>query len=130
MRINEIENLQPFDTNDWSSLPSMYANYAKDPKYFNNTKNVEISVVNMDIDTYVRMASKMLSLSWGTETKSRLETGIDRVRNYANLMKSGEKFPMIYLDLIDNQQDGLHRAEAAKMLGLTKVPTLVISRYR
>ena len=129
MRLNEIDQIQPFDINDQGDLPSMYLRYERNPAYFNRDKNIEKTIEHMPVDAYIKTAGDMLTSKWGSETKSRLETSGDKVKQYAELMKQGEKFPLPFLDFIDNLQDGLHRVEAAKLLGINKVPVIIIRNH-
>jgi len=65
---------------------------------------------------------------FGVDTEaSRRNSG--KVEEYAELMKKGVKFPMLLLQYTFDgmfTQEGLHRAYAARDLGLTRVPVLIV----
>ena len=50
----------------------------------------------------------------------------DNVRKYTAKMKSGDRFPLPYLNYKSKGQEGRHRALAAYNLGIEKIPVLVI----
>lgn len=131
MKILEIETttLAPFDRNDLSSIPSYLKNYFNMPEYFNREKHIKIEIVDMAPDEYIAQAEDALTKSWGNTTASRRETGMSKITSIADSMSKGDKFPLPFISYVDNLQDGLHRVEAAKELGVSKVPVIVISRF-
>lgn len=50
------------------------------------------------------------------------------VKEYAKMMAKGVKFDMGYLDYEDGGQEGRHRAMAAKLLGIEKIPVYIRGR--
>ena len=50
----------------------------------------------------------------------------ENIKKYADMMKSGIKFDMPYIDIKTKQQEGRHRALAAEMLGANTIPVLVL----
>lgn len=49
----------------------------------------------------------------------------ENVKEYARMMASGTKFDMGYIDYEKGGQEGRHRAMAAKMLGIEKIPVYI-----
>lgn len=118
------------DKNNLSDFPRYVSNYFSNPTYFNREKNIKIDIVDMSVDVYIREAKKLLSTSWGRATVNRKSTNSDKVEIYAEKMKQGVKFPLPYLSYIDGLQDGLHRVEAAKLIGVRTLPVAVINHVR
>lgn len=118
------------DKNNFSDFPRYISNYFSNPSYFNRDKNIKIDIVDMSVDSYIREAKRLLTKSWGRPTVSRKSTNSDKVELYAEKMKQGVKFPLPFLSYIDGLQDGLHRVEAAKMIGIRSVPVAVINNVR
>lgn len=59
--------------------------------------------------------------------ESTLSACIDsNIKKYASRMKSGKKFDMPYLDFTRSQQEGRHRAIAAMLAGIKKIPVLIM----
>jgi len=64
-------------------------------------------------------------------------TNNDKVDLYVKQMKKGNKFPMPYIDMSPSAlsgmygfgAQGIHRALAAKKLGLKKIPVFRLKRY-
>lgn len=131
MRLYEIDttNILPFDVADVSSLPQYIVNYFNNESYFNKEKNIKITKTYMSTDEYINTAESMLSKNYGNSTISRKITGNDKIEKYAELMRQGTKFPLPYLSYIDNLQDGLHRVEAAKLIGIKSIPVLIVSKF-
>ena len=50
------------------------------------------------------------------------------VKEYAEMMANGVKFDMGYLDYTDKGQEGRHRAMAARLLGIEKIPVYIRGR--
>lgn len=134
MRLSEIiqesSDIQPIDRNNFKSIPSYLVRYFDNEKYFNENKNIKVHIIDMQVSTYIRLARNALTKSYGTYTPTRLSSGSGRVEEYAERMKMGDKFPLPYINLIDNTQDGLHRAEAAQLLGIEKISVFVIDDYK
>lgn len=67
----------------------------------------------MTCDEYINNCIKKIFHSDYTKTVTNA-VDMDKVTEYANKMKNGTKFPMPYLDYVNNQQEGRHRALAYK----------------
>jgi hypothetical protein len=48
------------------------------------------------------------------------------VDQYANMMRSGVLFDMAYLDYDRKEQEGRNRAMAAKKIGISRIPVLIV----
>lgn len=119
------------DANNMDDVPSLYTRYFSNPQYFIREKNIKIDIVDMNVDEYLSQAKQLLTKSWGSATLDRAQTGgSDKIARYAELMKNGTKFPLPYLDYIDKNQQGMHRVEAAKSIGIKTVPVMVIRNAR
>ena len=123
---NKNRNLQPFDT----SLQvgnDIIDNFKKDPDYFRTWKSADVDVVMMPPYEYI----KRVILGF-TANRERIGDRSQRINDksyqYSEDMLAGDKFPMPYLDLRNGGfgQEGWHRAEAAEMLGIDKIPVAII----
>lgn len=60
--------------------------------------------------------------------------GINKVEQYAKDMAKGDRFPLPFLDFSGSfgpfAQEGLHRAFAAKDLGMPEIPVMMVSKAR
>jgi len=114
----------PFDTKS-TGMP-MYDDWLKDTDYAREQKGFDVYVVNISPDEYISACVKGFKSTYESIIRSRTDSG--KVEEYAELMKSGETFPMLMVQYsLDGYftQEGLHRALAAKSLGIDKVPVLV-----
>lgn len=82
-------------------------------------------IASMSPDEYMDRCSKEVFKSPIEDTYSGMENK-HNVENYANLMKKGTKFDMPYLDVLKHEQEGRHRAMAAKELGIKEIPVLYL----
>jgi len=102
------------------------------PDYFAKAKRRKGSVIMMSPDEYIERAAKGFSkfnpTTIDSVINSRDKTLIDK---YAQEMQDGAKFPTIMLDYsMGFGQEGLHRALAAKKLGIKEIPVMIVSLTR
>lgn len=113
---------------------SYYNNFlnAEDLKYMQNNKNRTGEVVLMSPNEYFsECANKIFNNSSVAKLKSQREYDADLNQQYAEDMKSGDKFPLCYINYADSGQEGLHRMMVAgDLYGWdTKFPVLVVNVY-
>jgi hypothetical protein len=84
-------------------------------------------VVMMTPDKYLEEAHKVVGMGGDFDSwlLSNRRTLADQNR-YAEAMKSGDKFPMPYIDRAHGSQDGRNRAIAAKKAGIREIPVAVV----
>lgn len=63
-----------------------------------------------------------------TTRERAINCDYSNVKEYAKMMANGVKFDMGYLDYEDGGQEGRHRAMAAKLLGIDKIPVYIRGR--
>jgi len=110
-----------------------YDDMMADPDYFARAKRRKHGIVMMSPDEYINKAVKGFKQSDPDATaESVIRTrDPDLISKYAKQMQTGAKFPTIMLDYsIGFSQEGLHRALAAKQLGLDEIPVMIISMTR
>lgn len=123
---NKNPNSQPFDT----SLKvgnDIIDNFKKDPDYFRTWKESDVEIVWMPPYEYIKRV--ILGFTKTKEMRGPRDQRInDKSYEYSEDMLAGDKFPMPYLDLRNGRfgQEGWHRAEAAEMLGIDKIPVAII----
>lgn len=106
---------------------SMYDNFLDDPEYMKIVKGMQGSIVQMSPDKYIEECISKIFKSNRTKVMGAVDS--DTVTKYAELMKKGEKFPLPVLDYARGTQEGRHRVLAAKELGISKVPVLLVTEF-
>lgn len=119
-KIEHMRNrFQPFKKT--TDIP-IYDRYIKDPDYARQ-KGFTVEIQQMTPDEYLETSAKMQ----GTDVERQLDmVDQDRVKEYAGMMLSGTLFDLPYLDWARKDQEGRHRALAAKRAGYETMPVLVI----
>jgi hypothetical protein len=123
VRLVEVIGFKPFDDTT-TDLP-MYDNWFENPEYALEQKGYEVNRVYITPDQYIEACVDGFNSSY----ESIMSTRKEKAAEYARLMKDGETFPMLTLVYSLGghfTQEGLHRALAAKMIGIEKVPVLVV----
>lgn len=129
MRLDEIKG---FVSNPKTNMAT-YDDMVKDPEYFQRRKKRKFDVVEMSPDEYIEKAVRGFS-RFGNYTRSEVlaTRSPELIDKYAEKMLAGEEFPTLVLDYTDEwfSQEGLHRAMAAKKIGLEKVPVMVVNSLK
>ena len=82
-------------------------------------------IAEMSPDEYIdRIAYDV----FGSTRENTVDIWYDNVKEYASMMANGVKFDMGYIDYKDKGQEGRHRAMAAKLLGIEKIPVYIRGR--
>ncbi|MCP3672740.1 MAG: hypothetical protein GY814_20420, partial [Gammaproteobacteria bacterium] len=94
------------------------------PEYFRKQKNIVVHDETMTPDEYLERVTKGFD---GTLERTIQDIDSDIVDKYAEDMKSGDKFPMLSIDQSGGyfNQEGRHRALAAKKAGINQVPVRI-----
>ena len=125
MRLYELNNLQPFKTDEYNTPNQM--EIMANPDYWREKKGVVGSVQWMTPSQYIK-ACELGFYRNGSEGLVQRGRNPDLIKKYANDMKRGNKFPMLELDYRDNYfgQEGLHRAMAAETIGVRRLPVFIM----
>ena len=125
MRLYELNNLQPFKTDEYNTPNQM--EIMANPDYWREKKGVVGSVQWMSPTDYIRACEVGFRRS-GTPGLVRDGRNAELIKKYAFDMKRGDKFPMLELDYRDDYfgQEGLHRAMAAEEISIKKVPVFIM----
>ena len=142
MKIRQLlENTMPFTTST-TNMPT-YDDMMKMPEYHRDKKGWVFTIMHMSPDEYINEVYRYWKHFGALQPHDDMQT-LDRrqspklVDRYAAKMKQGEKFPMPVLDHRSHMgwgsdkkeksfsQEGLHRAYAAKKLGVTQMPVMVV----
>ena len=113
-----------------------YDSMMKNPEYFKRNKGVTYKIKYMSPDEYLDKCyeihcQRYIEMGKTPPTKERyMRFAIEEslAKKYADLMKKGEKFPIPVLDYNIMNQEGRHRAYAAKLLGVKEIPVLVVKK--
>lgn len=123
--VKEVQkDIQAFDTT--TTDMSFYDQLMKKPEYFAKEKGRKGKIVYMTPDEYLAKVEK------GFDTTGPFYASPELVGKYAEAMKKGDKFPTLMLEYgktgekTSFRQEGIHRATAAKQVGIKKVPVLVV----
>jgi len=128
MKVFEVIGFKDQET----GMPT-YDDMMKNPDYFARAKRRKGGIIMMSPDEYIDRAVKGFQKSDSTTSREQVlaSRDIEIVNQYAREMQGGDKFPTIMLDYsIGFGQEGLHRAMAAKKLGIEKIPVMVVSMTR
>ena len=91
-------------------------------------KGKTATIVEMSPDEYIERTYRQIfkKPTEKGEAFSRIPDTKADVEKYAEAMRNGEQFPLPYLDYSAAQQEGRHRALAAKKAGIDKIPVVII----
>ena len=91
-------------------------------------KGKTATVVEMTPDEYIERTYRQIFKKPTERADAFLEVPQHRedIAKYAEAMRDGDKFPLPYLDYVAGQQEGRHRAFAAKEAGIDKIPVVII----
>ena len=110
-----------------TSIP-YFDNMLDNPQYFKEEKGVDFVIVQMPPENYIRLLRQSRP-----HINPTLLVNQSLVNEYADKMKSGTKFPMIYIEYefrenktIYRGQEGRHRALAAQKAGVKSIPVLIV----
>ena len=125
MRLFEMFDLQPFETDEYNTPNQM--EIMANPDYWREKKGVAGGVHWMTPTEYIR-ACEIGFRRANEHGLVRSGRNPELVKEYAQAMKRGDIFPMLELDYRDDffGQEGLHRAMAAEMIDVKKVPVFIM----
>lgn len=116
---------------DLYQTPPIITDYYRKPDYFKFEKGIEVQLLHMSPENYIRTCAEAHKGSFEREMGM---INFDRAMYYANMMMKGSKFPTPYIDYLDNNQEGRHRAYAVEILintkhiEPTKIPVYIIKK--
>ena len=125
MRLYELNNLQPFKTDEYNTPNQM--EIMANPDYWREKKGVVGGVQWMTPTQYIQACEVGFRRS-SEEGLVRGGRNPELIKKYGFDMKRGDKFPMLELDYRDDYfgQEGLHRAMAAEEIGVKKLPVFIM----
>lgn len=95
------------------------------PGYYAKSKGYAVTIETMTPDEYLNRSDKLLGIS-RVEANRLIEPEL--VKKYSDMMKSGTEFDIPHLDYIAKEQEGRHRALAAKMAGIDTMPIAIVNK--
>lgn len=93
-------------------------------------KEGKAKIVEMSPEQYMHECAHYIFTDSTFEKVLRGRLDDAETQKYAKMMREGTKFDTPYLNYKDEQQEGLHRAVAAYINGLEKMPVIIIGRRR
>ena len=122
--INESQVWKYFKK-DSTGMP-FYDEMIDNPDYYRERKGYDSKIVMMSPAEYMKGSAKIHKSTY-TAQVDNLDP--DRIAEIADKIKSGgSKMPMMVLDYARNEQEGRHRSQIARKLGLPEVPVLVVNK--
>jgi hypothetical protein len=94
--------------------------------YFRNKKNMDFKIEYMSPREYLNRAREGFTK---TGSPGDFIPDEENVKKYAEMMKNGTLFNMPNLDYMRGKfsQEGRHRAMAAEMIGIEKIPVFIVN---
>jgi len=108
----------------------------RNPNYFRESKDVDYEIMRMSPDEYLERGAAILrpegkTTQYVIDDRAKESGYID---NMAASMQGGQVYAAPYLDYgsggRDASQEGMHRALAAKQLGMEEIPVMVLDSYK
>jgi hypothetical protein len=113
------------NTTGASGIDDVMAN----PKYQREEKGKEGTIEYMTPDEYINRANRNRKEKPPLEQEYQMiESGL--VEKYKKMTEAGSKMPLPYIDTINHEQEGRHRAMVAKAMGIEKIPVLIIKKVK
>jgi hypothetical protein len=114
---------------------SLIEEMQKNPEYYRTAKNSEVVYSEMSPNDYVRKQAKIKGVNLTEDVKA---ADLTKVKKYAEEMKKyakgevgeNKKFPALWLEEKYKNQEGKHRALAAIIAGVDKVPVYEIKEIK
>ena len=112
-------------------MPYYNSFYSDELEDYQDLQNKTFEIVEMSPEEYFEECAK-LKHTTVSKLKDEREKHIDRIEQYMDDMKNGDKFPMPVIDYVWEMQEGLHRMYAVgEAYGWDeKVPVMIIKKYR
>lgn len=125
-QIDEWESEKhPFEKGDINKEYEGFSTTMDISAFDDDLKNGIGFIAEMSPDEYIdRIAYDI----FGNTRENTVDIWYDNVKEYARMMAEGVKFDMGYIDYKDKGQEGRHRAMAAKLLGIEKIPVYIRGR--
>ena len=101
--------------------------------YYNDLlEKGKAEIVEMAPEEYIKECAYYIFTDSTLEKtlRGRVDGDLQDTEKYAQMMREGIKFNTPYLNYKDEGQEGLHRAVAAYMNGIEKIPVVVVGRRR
>jgi len=104
--------------------------YRQNPLYSLMRKGVKFEIKLIPIEKYFELCAKSRGRRGASAETERANVNDALAREYANKMLAGEKFRLPYVDFDYGNQEGRHRARALELLGVEKMPVMIIKPAR
>lgn len=119
---------------DFKKAVGEYQGFYKDktdvPYYDDLIKEGKANIVEMTPEEYIKECAYYVFEGSTLEKTLRGRVGDADTEKYAKMMREGTKFYTPYLNYEDYGQEGLHRAVAAYINGIKKIPVVIVGSRR
>ena len=123
-----VDQFTPQQWEEIAITSPYYDNMLQNPQYYRDQKGITFTVYkHFAPQKYIDKVAKQRNMSPDQLLDNRDQKRIDL---YAQQMQDGQQFAMPVLDYSNGfRQEGLHRAFAARQLGLKSMPFVVVDTY-
>lgn len=126
---NQLNENKEIDCSSFFDVDKIYEYVEFDkPLYSMISKRKTARLVHMNPKQYIYNIARNFGLSYDDTVNYDSNVDKEKVNEYAEAMKKGDKFPVPYFNTDNNLQEGRHRALAAMVNGCTSIPVIEFSK--
>ena len=131
-KVNSRKQKAAYNPPEFKEAYGEYPGFKRDestiPYYDERVKDGRAKVVEMSPEEYIKECAYYIFHNSTLEKtlRGRVDADLEDTLKYAQMMRQGVKFNTPYLNYTDEGQEGLHRAVAAYINGIKKMPVIIV----
>lgn len=110
---------------DSTGMP-FYDEMIDNPDYYREKKGYDSKIVMMSPADYMKGSAKIHGSDYTRQLQMADPATVDDI--VTKIKSTGSKMPILVLDYARKEQEGRHRSQIARKLGLTEVPVLIVNK--